>query len=66
MKFPKEILVQIERDTDGSEYEVITSLTAAADPGRSVKVARYRLVEVGAVTAEPTFVPGRTATRKPR
>ncbi len=64
-KFPKEILIRFEEDRAArEEYPVITDLHEAAVPGASVRVARYRLVEVGAVVSAPEFVHEPTGKRK--
>ena len=63
MKFPKTLYVAIENTGSGSKEDEFLNAQSYpqsfAEAGEVRKVARYQLVEVGTVTAEPIFVPGR-------
>jgi hypothetical protein len=55
MDFPKEIYVNVAKDGD-TEFLIATeTLDEQAEVNATVRVAKYRLVEVGKVRAIPTF-----------
>jgi hypothetical protein len=59
MDFPKEVFVKIEADGDTEFLLASETLAEQAEIDGTIRVAKYKLVEIGKVRAIPTFTPNK-------